>query len=56
MIVGHHIIIGMYGFWLPNDPRGRWSDFVRSWDLYRDRSAPGRTIVPVALAAITTEK
>ena len=35
MIVGYHIIFGMYGFWLPNDPRGSWSDFVGSWDLYR---------------------
>jgi len=25
----------MYGFWLPNDPRGSWSDFVGAWDLFR---------------------
>jgi REP element-mobilizing transposase RayT len=24
-----------YGFWLPNDPRGSWSDFVRAWELRR---------------------
>lgn len=24
-----------YGFWLPNDPRGSWSDFVRAWELYK---------------------
>jgi REP element-mobilizing transposase RayT len=35
MIVGHHVIFGAYGFWLPNDPRGSWSDFVGSWDLFR---------------------
>jgi REP element-mobilizing transposase RayT len=35
MIVGYHIIFGAYGFWLPNDPRGSWSDFVGSWDLFR---------------------
>lgn len=35
MIVGHHIIFGTYGFWLPNDPRGSWSDFVGSWELLR---------------------
>ena len=35
MIVGHHIIFGTYGFWLPNDPRGSWSDFVGSWELFR---------------------
>jgi REP element-mobilizing transposase RayT len=35
MIVGYHVIFGAYGFWLPNDPRGSWSEFVGSWDLYR---------------------
>ncbi len=35
MIAGYHIIFGMYGVWLPNDPRGSWSDFVGSWELAR---------------------
>jgi REP element-mobilizing transposase RayT len=35
MIVAHHVIFGMYGFWLPNDPRGSWSEFVGSWELLR---------------------
>ena len=35
MIVGYHIIFGTYGFWLPNDPRGSWSDFIGSWELFR---------------------
>src|SRR5262249_52150793 len=35
MVVGYHVVIGAYGFWLPNDPRGSWSTFVGSWDLYR---------------------
>ncbi len=35
MIHGYHVIWGMYGFWLPNDPRGSWSDFVGSWELAR---------------------
>src|SRR5437667_6402550 len=35
MIVGYHVIFGTYGFWLPNDPRGSWSDFVGSWELFR---------------------
>jgi len=30
MIVGYHVIFGMYGFWLPNDPSGSWSEFVGS--------------------------
>jgi REP element-mobilizing transposase RayT len=25
----------MYGFWLPNDPRGAWSEVVRKWELVR---------------------
>jgi hypothetical protein len=29
------VVFGAYGFWLPNDPRGSWSDFVGSWDLFR---------------------
>src|SRR5207245_1545655 len=35
MIVAYHVIFGAYGFWLPNDPRGSWSAFVGSWDLFR---------------------
>jgi REP element-mobilizing transposase RayT len=35
MILGAHLIVSCYGFWLPNDPRGSWSDFVRSWELFR---------------------
>lgn len=35
MIRAYHVIFGMYGFWLPNDPRGSWSQFVASWDLFR---------------------
>jgi REP element-mobilizing transposase RayT len=35
MLVGFHCIISAYGFWLPNEQRGSWSDFVRSWELFR---------------------
>ena len=35
MVIGYHVILSMYGFWLPNDPRGSWSDFVGSWELFR---------------------
>jgi len=34
MVIAQHLIFTTYGFWLPNDPRGSWSDFVRSWELY----------------------
>ena len=35
MVHGYHLILPMYGFWLPNDPRGSWSDYVRRWELAR---------------------
>ena len=35
MILASHAIFGTYGFWLPNDPRGSWSDFVGNWELVR---------------------
>jgi REP element-mobilizing transposase RayT len=35
LVLAYHIIIAAYGFWLPNDPRGSWSDFVWAWELAR---------------------
>src|SRR5437867_2130734 len=35
MVIAYHVIFGAYGFWLPNDPRGSWSDFVGAWELFR---------------------
>jgi REP element-mobilizing transposase RayT len=35
MVHGYHVIIVTYGTWLPNDPRGSWSDFVASWELFK---------------------
>ena len=34
VILGYHIIFTAYGFWLPNDPRGSWSNFIGLWELY----------------------
>jgi REP element-mobilizing transposase RayT len=34
-VLAYHVVFSMYGFWLPNDPRGSWSDFVWSWELLR---------------------
>jgi REP element-mobilizing transposase RayT len=34
MVLASHCILTMYGFWLPNEERGSWSTFVRSWELY----------------------
>ncbi len=35
MLHGFHVIFSTYGFWLPNDPRGSWSNVVRNWELAR---------------------
>jgi len=35
MIHGYHVILPCYGFWLPNDPRGSWSEMIRKWELVR---------------------
>jgi REP element-mobilizing transposase RayT len=35
VIVGYHAVFGAFGFWLPNDPRGSWSEFVGLIDLYQ---------------------
>jgi REP element-mobilizing transposase RayT len=35
VIVGYHLIMTTYGFWLPNDPRGSWSEFVGAWELFQ---------------------
>jgi REP element-mobilizing transposase RayT len=33
MVLAYHVIFTAYGFWLPNDPRGSWSDLVRCWEI-----------------------
>ena len=35
MVIAYHAIFTAYGFWLPNDPRGSWSDFVAAWELFK---------------------
>ena len=49
MILAYHSIVSAYGFWLPNDPRGSWSDFVRSWELLR-YGGPTKVDTPRSLA------
>ena len=44
MIAGYHVIFSAYGFWLPNDPRGSWSDFIGSWNLIRYGAATKTTV------------
>ena len=52
MIHGYHVIFGAYGFWLPNDPRGSWSDFVGKWELVRF----GRATKSIARRELTPEE
>jgi len=33
MVHGYHVVFGTYGFWLPNDQRGAWSNFIGAWEL-----------------------
>ncbi len=35
MVLAFHLILSAYGFWLPNDERGSWSQFVRAYELAR---------------------
>ena len=34
-MIAFHLIISAYGFWLPNDQRGSWSNFVAAWELLK---------------------
>ena len=43
MIIASHVIFTAYGFWLPNDPRGSWSQLIRSWELLRSGPATKTT-------------
>lgn len=48
MFLAYHFTFSAYGFWLPNDPRGGWSDVVRETHLRkfgRARKVSGRTYV-----------
>jgi len=49
MIHGYHVILPMYGVWLPNDPRGSWCDVIWKWELLRYGKAnpsPDRRSLP----------
>lgn len=35
MVRAYHAIFCACGFWLPDDPRGSWSEWVRQWELRR---------------------
>lgn len=44
MVRAYHLILSAYGFWLPNDPRGSWSDFVGAWELWQYGKATTVTV------------
>lgn len=50
MALAFHSIFGLYGFWLPNDPRGSGSNYVASWELFRYGKAT-KTTSRVSVAA-----
>ena len=50
MVRAYHLVLTCYGFWLPNDPRGSWSDFVRSFELYRVGGTATRVHTKASLA------
>ena len=50
LVIAYHLIITTYGFWLPNDPRGSWSDFVRAWDLFYFGGKATKVNTPRSLA------
>jgi REP element-mobilizing transposase RayT len=52
MVLAYHVVFGTYGFWLPNDPRGSWSQFVGSDELFRfGRATRVQTRASLAQAA-----
>lgn len=50
MVRAYHLVLTCYGFWLPNDPRGSWSDFVRSFALYEAGGPATRVHTKASLA------
>jgi len=51
-LLAAHIIFTAYGFWLPNDPRGSWSEWVAAWELFKYGTATkvehGRSVAHVS--------
>ncbi|MCU0716778.1 MAG: transposase [Pirellula sp.] len=55
MVHAYHLVLPHYGFWLPNDPRGSWSDFVASWEIARFGQTT-RHLEQRTLAMLSTEE
>ena len=56
-VLAYHLILTNYGFWLPNDPRGSWSEFVRAWELHEvaQRYDACKTVVHPELGRIDVD-
>jgi REP element-mobilizing transposase RayT len=52
MVRWYHAIFTAYGFWLPNDPRGSWSDFVGAWELYKFGGSATKTDTRRSVAGV----
>lgn len=50
MVLANDLIFTAYGFWLPNDPCGSWSDFVRAWELVLRRGKATKIDEPQSVA------
>lgn len=55
MVHGYHLILPIYGFWRPNDPRGSWSRFVAKWEIARF-GEPRRTFERRCLRELSAAK
>jgi REP element-mobilizing transposase RayT len=51
-VLAYHVIFGAYGFWLPNDPRGSWSNFFAAWELFRAGGPATKTTVRRSVAHV----
>ncbi len=55
-VLAYHLILTCYGFWLPNDPRGSWSTFVRSFELFRVGGLATKTDSRRSVASVSHDR
>ncbi|MEM6552895.1 MAG: hypothetical protein AAF750_12315 [Planctomycetota bacterium] len=56
MVIGYHLIVTAYGFWLPNDPRGSWSTWVRAFEIYQAGGAAAKADTRRSVAGLTHDR
>jgi len=56
VVLATHVIFSAYGFWLPNDPRGSWSDFVAAWELVRSAGPATKISTHESVAAVEHDR